>query len=65
MKGGPTRDLEALMDRILTLYRDRERLDSPGRKARARAECHTWAHYGRRLDRLMQRFIAETEACSS
>ena len=65
MKGGPIRDLEAPMDRILTLYRDREPLDSLGRKARARAECHTWEHYGRRLDRLMQRFMAETGACSS
>ena len=61
----PIRDLEALMDRILTLYRDRERLDSLGRKARARSGCHTWEHYGRSLDRLMQRFIAEMGACSS
>ena len=61
----PIRDLEALMDRILRLHRDREPLDSPGCKARARAECHIWEHYGRRLDRLVQRFIAETGACSS
>ncbi|MCH9050404.1 MAG: glycosyltransferase family 4 protein [Proteobacteria bacterium] len=61
----PIRDVEALMDRILRLYRDRELLDSMGRKARARAECHTWEHYGRSLDRLVQRFMAETGACSS
>ncbi len=65
MKGGPTRDLEALMDRILRLYRSRELLDSLGRKARARAECHIWEHHGRSPDRLVQRFIAETGACSS
>ena len=53
------------MDQILRLHRSRETLDSPGRKARARAECHIWEHYGRRLDRLVQRFIAETGACSS
>ena len=65
MKGGPIRDLEALMDRILRLHRDRERLDSPGCKARARAGYHTWEHHGRSLDRLVQRFMAETGACSS
>ncbi len=65
MKGGPIRDLEALMDRNLRLYLDRYLLDSLGRKARARAGCHTWEHHGRRLDRLVQRFIAETGACSS
>ena len=65
MKGGPIRDLEAPMDQILRLHRSREPLGSPRRKARARAECHTWAHYGRSLDRLMRRFIAETGACSS
>lgn len=65
MKGGPIRDLEAPMDQILRLHRSREPLDSLGRKAPARAECYTWAHYGRSLDRLMQRFIAETGACSS
>lgn len=53
------------MDQILRLHRSRETLDSLGRKARARAECHIWEYYGRRLDRLVQRFIAETGACSS
>ena len=61
----PIRDVEALMDRILRLYRDRELRAEMGRKARARAECHTWEHYGRSLDRLVQRFMAETGACSS
>ncbi|MCH9050521.1 MAG: hypothetical protein IIA72_05500 [Proteobacteria bacterium] len=53
------------MDRILRLHRSRELLGSPGRKARARAECYTLERYGRSLDRLVQRFMAETGACSS
>jgi glycosyltransferase involved in cell wall biosynthesis len=61
----PIRDVEALMDRILRLYRDRDLRTEMGRKARARAECYSWEHYGRRLDRLLQRFMAETGACSS
>jgi len=29
------------------------------------AACHVWQRHGRSLDRLVQRFIAETGACSS
>src|SRR5262249_53893463 len=43
------RDVDALMEKILLLYRDPERRATMGAYARTRAEEYTWAAYRRRL----------------
>lgn len=53
------RDVEALMDRILQLYSDRALRRSMAKKARARAEGHSWRHYRDRMDGFLQRALAD------
>jgi glycosyltransferase involved in cell wall biosynthesis len=48
----PIRDVDALAERIERLRRDPALRAAMGRKARARAEAFTWAHYGARLNAL-------------
>lgn len=45
----PIRDTEALAERILVLYRDRELLRAMGERARLRMETHTWEDHRQRM----------------
>jgi glycosyltransferase involved in cell wall biosynthesis len=54
----PIRDVEALMAKIETLYRDRAQRVDMAVKARARAEEFTWAQYRTRLVAYFDRFLA-------
>jgi starch synthase len=51
----PIRDVEALMERIDALTRDRERLKAFAVAARRRAEEHDWDHYAAGFERLLAR----------
>ena len=55
----PIRDTDALMDRILRLYRDPALCLEMGRAARARAEEYSWAAYRRRLGDWLDAVAAE------
>jgi glycosyltransferase involved in cell wall biosynthesis len=52
----PIRDIEALMERIERLYRDRDLRAAMARAARERATEFTWAHYRARLNLYVDRF---------
>lgn len=52
----PIRDVEALMARIETLYRDPALRAAMGQAARARACEFTWAHYRARLNLYLDKF---------
>jgi glycosyltransferase involved in cell wall biosynthesis len=55
----PIRDVEALQERILDLYRDPERRRAMGRAARIRvSEGFTWSDYGDRVVAAYQRLLA-------
>ncbi|MBL8295417.1 MAG: glycosyltransferase family 4 protein [Bryobacterales bacterium] len=60
----PIRDVEALKQRVMTLYRDPERRREMGRNARRRIEtAGTWDHYGTRLEDEYRRLIEK--GCAS
>lgn len=52
----PIRDVETLMQRIETLYRDADLRRELGRAARVRATGFTWADYRRRLAQAIERW---------
>jgi glycosyltransferase involved in cell wall biosynthesis len=52
----PIRDIDALVDRIERLYRDKALRAQMAQAARQRATEFTWAHYGERLNRYVDRF---------
>jgi glycosyltransferase involved in cell wall biosynthesis len=52
----PIRDVEALMERIERLYRDRNLRAAMAAAARQRAAEFTWAHYRARLNRYVDSF---------
>jgi glycosyltransferase involved in cell wall biosynthesis len=54
----PIRDVEALKEKILLLYGDRQLREEMGRNARKRAEDFTWSAYRRRLGVLLHRLLA-------
>ncbi|HEX2715395.1 MAG TPA: glycosyltransferase family 4 protein [Candidatus Acidoferrales bacterium] len=54
----PIRDVEALKERILLLYENRELREEMGRRARLRAEEFTWATYRQRLSQVMLDLLA-------
>ncbi|HEX6979635.1 MAG TPA: glycosyltransferase family 4 protein [Alphaproteobacteria bacterium] len=54
----PIRDVEALMEKIERLYRDRDLRAAMALSARARACEFTWAHYRTRLNRYIDGFAS-------
>jgi alpha-maltose-1-phosphate synthase len=54
----PIRDVEALKEKILLLYQDRQLREEMGRRARARAEEFTWAAYQQRVAQLFGQLLA-------
>lgn len=54
----PIRDVEALMEKIERLYRDRDLRTAMALSARARACEFTWAHYRARLNRYIDGFVS-------
>jgi glycosyltransferase involved in cell wall biosynthesis len=55
----PIRDIEALMEKIEVLYRDRNLKEEMSLKSRQRAECFTWQHYRHRLAECVKSFLEE------
>lgn len=55
----PIRDIEALKEKILLLYQNKNLMDQMGLQARKRAESFTWRAYRQRLGALVQNFIQE------
>jgi glycosyltransferase involved in cell wall biosynthesis len=53
----PIRDVNALKEKILLLYRDTELREKMGRRARQRAEQFTWADYRRRLSAVVEQVL--------
>lgn len=53
----PVRDVEALMEKILLLYQNKELRNEMRLQARKRAESFTWQAYRQRLGALVQNFI--------
>ena len=53
----PVRDVEALMEKILLLYQNRELRKWMSRKARQRAELFTWENYRRNLAKTVRELI--------
>jgi starch synthase len=56
----PIRDVDALAERIETLYRDRERCRQMGQSARERSEQFSWAAYRSRLVSAIKSRISDT-----
>jgi glycosyltransferase involved in cell wall biosynthesis len=54
----PIRDVDAIADRILRLYRDPDLRRAMGEKARRRAEAFTWGDYRQRLNALFDDWAA-------
>ena len=54
----PVRDVETLMARIERLYREPDLRAAMAISARARAEDFTWAHYGDRINAMMDGLLA-------
>ena len=52
----PIRDVDALVDRIERLYRDKALRMTMAQAARRRATEFTWAHYRERLNLYVDRF---------
>lgn len=57
----PIRDIEALKEKILLLYQNKDLRDRMGQHARKRAESFTWQAYRQRLGALVQNFIRENK----
>ncbi len=57
----PIRDVDALKEKILLLYQNKELRDQMGLQARKRAESFTWQAYRQRLGALVQSFIQEAK----
>ncbi len=55
----PIRNVEALMEKILLLYKDRDLRKSMSKKVRERAESFTWITYRQTLGKLVRGFIEE------
>ncbi len=55
----PIRDVEALMGKMLLLYRDRELRKTMSLKARKRAESFSWEHYRQRLGKFVEDVLRE------
>ena len=55
----PIRDVEALKEKILLLYEDRELRETMGTNARKRAEEFTWAGYRRKVGSLLRDLLKE------
>jgi alpha-maltose-1-phosphate synthase len=58
----PIRDIDALMDRIERLYRDKALRAAMAQAARQRASEFTWAHYRARLNLYIDRFALRAGA---
>jgi glycosyltransferase involved in cell wall biosynthesis len=58
----PIRDTEALKDKLLLLYHNKDIRDQMSLQARKRAESFTWQAYRQRLGSLVQNFIEESES---
>jgi len=56
----PPRDVDALMEKIEMLYRDRERRAAMAASARARAEDFTWTAYRMRLASVFDALLADS-----
>ncbi len=56
----PIRDIEALKEKILLLYQDRQLREEMGRRARQRAEEYTWEAYQQRVAELFRALLAGT-----
>ncbi len=54
----PIRDVEALKEKILLLYENKELREEMSRRARLRAEEFTWAAYRQRLNRVLLDLLA-------
>lgn len=57
----PIRDIEALKEKILLLYQNKDLRDQMGLQARKRAESFTWQAYRQRLNSLVRNFIQENK----
>lgn len=57
----PIRDIEALKEKILLLYQNKNLRDQMGLQARKRAESFTWQAYHQRLGALLLNFIQENK----
>ena len=53
----PIRDVEALKEKILLLYENKELREEMGRRARKRAEEFTWATYRQRVSELFRQLL--------
>lgn len=60
----PIRDVEALKEKILVLYEDRELRETMGTNARKRAEEFTWATYRRKVGYLLHGLLRQS-ACEA
>ncbi|NDQ56958.1 MAG: glycosyltransferase family 4 protein [Acidipila sp.] len=58
----PIRDVEALKEKILLLYQDRQLREEMGRRARQRAEEFTWSAYQRRVAKLFHALLGGTHS---
>lgn len=58
----PIRDIDALKEKIVLLYQNKELRTRMSREARKRAETFTWQAYRQRLGTLMQDFIQESKS---
>ena len=58
----PIRDIEALKEKILLLYQNKDIRDQMSRQARMRAESFTWKAYRQRLGLLVQSFVEESKS---
>ena len=57
----PIRDVEALKEKMLLLYQNKELRDRMSQQARKRAESFTWQAYRQRLGSIVQNFIQENK----
>lgn len=57
----PSRDVVALADRIICLYRDRKLLQEMSVSARKRAETFSWRHYGEGLVQIVSDDLADIQ----
>nr|WP_026183026.1 glycosyltransferase family 4 protein [Methanothermococcus thermolithotrophicus] len=48
----PTQDVEALKEKILFFYNNRNKIEEFGKRARKKAEQHTWENYGKRVNEI-------------
>jgi len=57
----PIREIEALKERILFLYQNKDIREQMSSQARKRAESFTWQAYRQRLGALAQSFVEEAK----